>query len=101
MDGDGFAGIKPVERRLRELSRGLRGKADVRPTSARWAWVEAELAQGGPAAGEAVLAAVHAGGRFSDWKRALQAVDPATRAPWRQAGEAPTEVLPRGRSMRG
>ncbi len=82
LDGTSFAGIKIVERRLKQLSRGLRGKATVRPTSARWAWVEAELAQGGPAAGEAVLHAVRAGGRFADWKRALQAVAPETRRPW-------------------
>jgi radical SAM superfamily enzyme YgiQ (UPF0313 family) len=86
LDIAGFAGIKVVERRLKHLSRGLKGKAEVRPTSARWAWVEAELAQGGPESGEAVLQAVHAGGKFSDWKQALLAVDPATQAPWRAVG---------------
>ncbi len=83
LDTAGYAGIKPVERRLKRLSRGLKGMADVRPTSARWAWVEAELAQGGPAAGHAVYAAVQAGGRFADYKRALSNVDATTRAPWR------------------
>lgn len=81
-----FAGIKVVERRLKRLSRGLRGKVEIRPTSARWAWVEAQLAQGGPEAGEAVYAAVQAGGKFSDWKLALKAMDPSSVAPWRQAG---------------
>jgi hypothetical protein len=33
--------------------------------------------------GEAVRAAVEAGGSFSAWKRALTAVDPSTDAPWR------------------
>lgn len=70
----GFAGIKPVEKRLKKLKKGLRGRADVRSTSARWAWVEAVLAQGGPTEGLAVLEAVRAGGRFADYKRAFAAV---------------------------
>ena len=81
-----YAGIKTVERRLKQLSRGLKGAAEVRPTSARWAWVEAELAQGGWSAGHAVYDAVVAGGRFAHYRRALNAVDAATRAPWRQVG---------------
>lgn len=84
MDTATFAGIRLVESRLDRLSAGIRGKAELRPTSARWAWVEAELAQGGPEAGLAVLAAVQAGGRFADWRRALEAVKPEARAPWRE-----------------
>ena len=87
LDGAAFAGIKVVERRLKRIDKALRGtRAEARPTSARWAWVEAMLAQGGPEMGEAVVHAVAAGGRFSAWKRALNAVDPATMAPWREAG---------------
>ena len=82
LDGAAFAGIRVVEQRLKRIQRGLKGRAEVRPTSARWAWVEAELARGGPEAGEAVLAAVHAGGRFADYKRALLALDPQTHRPW-------------------
>jgi len=93
LDGASFAGIRVIEGRLKRLSRGLKGVAEVRPTSARWSWVEAELAHGGPATGEAVLAAVNAGGRFADWKRALKAVDPTTLAPWR-AREAKVPILP-------
>lgn len=86
LDTATFAGIKPVEKRLKRIERALRGtRAEVRPTSARWAWVEAMLAQGGPAMGEAVVEAVHGGGRFAAWKKALRAVDPATNAPWRTA----------------
>ena len=66
-----YAGIAVVERRLDRLRRGLRGRADVRATSARWAWVEYVLAQGGLAEGHAVLGAVHAGGRFADYRRAF------------------------------
>jgi radical SAM superfamily enzyme YgiQ (UPF0313 family) len=85
LDGQTFAGIKVVERRLKRLSKGLRGKATVRPTSARWAWVEAQLAKGGPEAGEAVLDAVRNGGTFADWKRALRDVAPETMRPWAAA----------------
>ena len=69
---DGFAGTKPVERALKQLQKGLRGKAEVRATSARWAWVEAVLAQGGASAGEALLQGVNAGGSFADLKRAFR-----------------------------
>ena len=74
LDGAPFAGMPLVEARLRRLRRGVRGRVDVRATSARWAWVEYVLAQGGRAEGLAVLEAVHAGGRFSDWKRAFHAL---------------------------
>ncbi len=84
LDGAAFAGIKEVEARLKRLTRGLKGVAEVRPTSARWAWVEGELAMGGPEAGLAVLDAVHAGGRFAAWKKALQAVPEQTKTPWRE-----------------
>ena len=64
-----FAGVRTVEGRLDRLRRGLKGRADVRPTSARWAWVEWVLAQGGAAEGLAVMSAVRTGGRFADYKR--------------------------------
>ena len=54
-----------------DCGRASRGSG---PTSARWAWVEYRLAQGGPIAGEAVLQAVTEGGSFAAWKRALGAV---------------------------
>ncbi|MFT5680063.1 MAG: radical SAM superfamily enzyme YgiQ (UPF0313 family) [Myxococcota bacterium] len=86
LDAVTFAGIKVVESRLKKLNAGLkRSRAVVRPTSARWAWVEYMMAQGGPEMGEAVLAAVEAGGRFAHWKRALNAVETTAMAPWRSA----------------
>jgi radical SAM superfamily enzyme YgiQ (UPF0313 family) len=78
LDGLPFAGIPLVESRLRRLRRGVRGRVDVRATSARWAWIEHVIAQGGRDEGLAVLHAVAAGGRFSDWKRAFDAL-PADR----------------------
>jgi radical SAM superfamily enzyme YgiQ (UPF0313 family) len=71
LDGSPFAGIRVVEDRLERLRRGLQGKAEVRPTSARWAWVEYLLAQCGPEAGLAARDAWAAGGSFAAWKRAF------------------------------
>ncbi|KYF83406.1 radical SAM protein [Sorangium cellulosum] len=74
LHGAPFAGIDVVNKRLDRLRRGLRGRADVRATSARWAWVEAVLAAGGEAEGRAVLQAVHAGGSFRDYERAFEKI---------------------------
>jgi radical SAM superfamily enzyme YgiQ (UPF0313 family) len=71
LDGTPFAGIREVDHKLERLSRGLRGRVEVRPTSARWAWVEYLLAQGGIEAGHRALAAHRAGGRFAAWKHAF------------------------------
>ncbi|HLV68278.1 MAG TPA: radical SAM protein [Polyangiaceae bacterium] len=67
-----YAGVGVIQDRLERLRRGLRGRADVRATSARWAWVEYVLSQGGTAEGEAVLGAVRAGGRYADYRRAFR-----------------------------
>jgi radical SAM superfamily enzyme YgiQ (UPF0313 family) len=83
MDTYPFAGVRLVEDRLARLTKGLQGKAEVRPTSARWASVEAWLAQGGPEHGEAVIGVVDAGGSFAAWKAAMAAVPPTAAAPWR------------------
>jgi radical SAM superfamily enzyme YgiQ (UPF0313 family) len=71
LDGLPFAGVKVVEQRLARLRRGLRGRVDVRATSARWAFVEHVLAQGGQAEGRAVVDAVRAGGGFAEYARAF------------------------------
>jgi len=86
LDGVPFAGIKVVEQRLKRLRKGLHRDVELRPTSARWAWVEHELSQGGEEAGEAMYRAHLAGGRFADVKRELKALSPATRRPWAVAG---------------
>jgi radical SAM superfamily enzyme YgiQ (UPF0313 family) len=71
LDGQSFAGIEVVEARLERLRRGLRGRADVRSTSAKWAWVEYVLAQGGAAEGLATLEAARDGGNFAAYRRAF------------------------------
>jgi radical SAM superfamily enzyme YgiQ (UPF0313 family) len=78
LDGTPFAGIDVVEHRLARLRRGLAaaglaGKVEVRPTSARWAWVEYMLAQGETSAGLAVMDAHRAGGSFAAYRKAFEA----------------------------
>jgi hypothetical protein len=60
-----------VERRLRRVRTGLGGRVRIQPASARWAWVEARIAQGDEATGEAVLRAWEQGGKYADFKREL------------------------------
>jgi radical SAM superfamily enzyme YgiQ (UPF0313 family) len=72
LDRQPFAGIKPVERTMERLQRELRGRVDIRSTSARWAWVEWHLAQGGFDMTEATQDAYKAGGSFAAWKDAIR-----------------------------
>jgi radical SAM superfamily enzyme YgiQ (UPF0313 family) len=69
-----YAGIRTVEARLDRLRRGLRGRADVRSVSAKWAWVEYVLAQGGVPEALAYYRAVKAGGEFAAYKREFAAL---------------------------
>lgn len=75
LDGQPYAGISVVDKRLDRLRRGLAGRADVRATSARWAWVEYVLSQGGQEEGLAVLEAVRQGGSFAAYRRAFGAIE--------------------------
>ena len=77
LDGQAFAGIDVVDHRLDRLKRGLKGRADVRSTSAKWAWVEYVLAQGGAEEGLAVMHAVRDGGRFAAYRKAFKGLAPA------------------------
>lgn len=72
MDRLPFAGLKPVEKTLKRLQRELRGKVDVRSTSARWAWVEWCMAQGGFDMADAAEDAWRNGGSFQAWKAAIR-----------------------------
>jgi radical SAM superfamily enzyme YgiQ (UPF0313 family) len=72
MDGVPFVPMEETERRVAYLRARLRGRAEIRPTSPRWAWVEYMLAQGGEDAGLAALDAWRAGGSFAAWKRSFR-----------------------------
>lgn len=82
LDARPFAGVGVVEARLRLLRKSLAGRGEVRATSARWAWAEYVLAQGGEREGVAVRDAVKGGGRFADYKAAfgLLGHDPEAKA---------------------
>ena len=82
MDGAPYAGIAEVDRKLAFLRTRMRGRAAIRPTSARWAFVEYMLAQGGRDAGLAAEDAWRAGDSFAAWKRAFaeRGVQPAPAA---------------------
>jgi radical SAM superfamily enzyme YgiQ (UPF0313 family) len=74
LDGTPFAGIREVEKRLERLRKGVRGKVDLRSTSARWAFIEYVVAQGAEAEGRAILDAVRNGGTYRAYKDAFDAL---------------------------
>ena len=69
-----YAGVTTVQHRLNRLRSKLAGRAEVRPTSSRWAWVEHVLSQGGASEGLAVLLALKRGGTFADFREAFFAI---------------------------
>jgi radical SAM superfamily enzyme YgiQ (UPF0313 family) len=87
-----YAGIRTVDARLERLRRGLRGRADVRSVSAKWAWVEYVLAQGGVAEALALYRAVQAGGGFAAYRREFEALGHS--GDGRGYAEAQTPVAP-------
>ena len=89
LDGMPFAGIDVVTDRLDRMKRGFKGRVDVRSTSAKWAWIEYVLAQGGPEEGVSVVEAVRAGGRYADYRRAFEARAAASPKPRRSLAIAP------------
>lgn len=79
LDGHPFLGVKAATRRLDKIKKALSHRIKIRPQSPRWAHIEYLVAQRGPEAGHAALAAVHAGGRYADWVRAFDALPPNAR----------------------
>lgn len=71
---ESFAGEASAAQTLRHLSRGLKGRAEVRAPSPREAYVEYRLAQGGLGHVEAAIAAARGGGTLAAWKRALESL---------------------------
>ncbi len=73
---DRFAGVKEIERKLKFVAKGLgkhRSRVELRSVSARWAWVEAVIARGGPEVGLAALQLVERE-NYAGWKKALESV---------------------------
>jgi len=71
LDGAPFESIPSLESKLSRLRSALKNRVEIRPISARWAWIEYVLSQGGEAEGIGALEAWRAGGSFAAWKRAL------------------------------
>jgi radical SAM superfamily enzyme YgiQ (UPF0313 family) len=74
LDGAAFELIPVLEQKLARLRAGLKGRAELRPTSARWAWAEYMLSQGDEKSGLAAMEAWRAGGGFGAWKKALSRI---------------------------
>lgn len=72
LDGVGFEPIGSLDAKLTRLRAALKGSVDLRPASARWAWVEYMLSQSGESAGLAAMDAWRNGGKFSAWKHAFK-----------------------------
>jgi len=66
-----FAGLDVIDAKLTAIRKGLEGTAEIRSTSAKWAWVEYRMSQGDAMAGQAALAAWREGGDFRAWERAF------------------------------
>jgi radical SAM superfamily enzyme YgiQ (UPF0313 family) len=75
LNGAPFEPIAKIDEKLSKIRAGLKEKVEVKPSSARWAWVEYMLAQSDESAGMAAMDAWRAGGGFSAWKRAFQKRD--------------------------
>lgn len=82
LDGLPFVGIAEADRRMDYLRKRLSGRAQVRPVSARWAFVEHALAQGDARHGVAAYEAWRAGGSFGAFRRAFLEL---AATPWEQA----------------
>lgn len=72
LDGFPFEPIPALESKLRKINAMLKGRVDIRPASARWAWVEYMLSQGDESAGLAAMDAWRARGAFAAWKSAFE-----------------------------
>ena len=71
LDGAPFEPVSSIQSKLSRIHSRLKGKVDVLPVSARWAWVEYMLSQCDESAGLAAMDAWKAGGGFAAWKRAF------------------------------
>ncbi len=73
LDGFEFEPVASLDQKLARLRTGLKGKVELRSTSARWAWVEFMLSQCDERAGLAAMDAWRAGGAYAAWEHAFVA----------------------------
>ena len=74
--GAPFEDRKSLEAKLARVHERVGQRIDIRSTSARWAWIEYQLAQGGWSMAQVAVEAWRGGGSFGAWRRALRAHDP-------------------------
>jgi len=75
LGGAPFEDISTLESKISRIRAGLKGKAEVKPGSPRFAWIEYMLSQGAASAGLAAMEAWRQGDRFAAWKRAFETID--------------------------
>jgi hypothetical protein len=71
LGGAPFEDISILESKFSRIRAGLKGKAEVKPGSSRFAWIEYMLSQGDGSSGLAAMEAWRQGGRFAAWKKAF------------------------------
>jgi len=71
LDGLEFEPVASIGQKLARLRAGVKGKVELRSTSARWAWVEFMLSQGDERAGLAAMDAWQEGGTYAAWELAF------------------------------
>ena len=74
LGGAPFESIAVLESKFSRIRAGLKGKAEVKPGSPRFAWIEYMLSQGDERAGLAAMDAWRQGGRFAAWKKAFDSL---------------------------
>lgn len=71
LDGVSFEAQKSLKKKIKRVHKGLKGRVDIRSTSARWAWIEYQIAQGGFDMADAAEQAWKEGANYSAWKQAI------------------------------
>ena len=72
LSGAPFEDISVLESKFSRIRAGVKGRVEVKPGSARFAWIEYMLSQGNGSVGLAAMNAWRQGGRFAAWKRAFR-----------------------------
>jgi radical SAM superfamily enzyme YgiQ (UPF0313 family) len=67
-----FEDVSVLESKFSRIRAGLKGRVEVKPGSARFAWIEYMLSQGDDSAGLAAMNAWRSGSGFAAWKRAFK-----------------------------
>lgn len=72
LDGVEFQDPAVLKAKIKRIHKELGRTIEIRSTSARWAWIEYELAQGGWDMADAAEEAYRNGGSYGAWKKAIK-----------------------------